>query len=531
MVRPGLPLPLTRPDDEAISFETFREWVRSGRAVTRLARYREGRILVHRLESAGRPLPLAAAMWMLGRGAVFLEDERGCRRRISTSQILAWLARAATEPFRVAGLLRHVARDVASLEAPVAVPPLDATRSPVYIRADLSFGVRAGGSVGHIAGVLNQLSAFTGPPVFLTTDDVPTVSAEVETHVIAPSDEFWNFKELPTLVLNRSVEAVADHALGKRAIAFVYQRYSLNNYAGIRIARARRVPFVLEYNGSEIWMSRHWGRPIKYEALAGRIEQLNLSAADLVVVVSRAMEDELIERGVDRTRILVNVNGVDEHRYNPEIDGSAIRERYGLTEKTVVGFIGTFGPWHGAEVLARAFAAFGTRFPDLRASMRLLMIGDGSGAREARRIITEAGADDVVVWTGLVPQEEGPRHLAACDVLVSPHVPNPDGSPFFGSPTKLFEYMAMGKAIVASNLEQIGEVLDHGRTAWLVTPGDVEQLADGIRRLALDPTLRRVLGDAARREVVDRYTWRQHTRRTIERLQAIAGGHRAAARA
>src|SRR6266508_1158373 len=338
VVRPGLPLPLTRPDDEAISFETFREWVRSGRAVTRLARYREGRILVHRLESAGRPLPLAAAMWMLGRGAVFLEDERGCRRRISTSQILAWLARAATEPFRVAGLLRHVARDVASLEAPVAVPPLDATRSPVYIRADLSFGVRAGGSVGHIAGVLNQLSAFTGPPVFLTTDDVPTVSAEVETHVIAPSDEFWNFKELPTLVLNRSVEAVADHALGKRAIAFVYQRYSLNNYAGIRIARARRVPFVLEYNGSEIWMSRHWGRPIKYEALAGRIEQLNLSAADLVVVVSRAMEDELIERGVDRTRILVNVNGVDEHRYNPEIDGSAIRERYGLTEKTVVGF-------------------------------------------------------------------------------------------------------------------------------------------------------------------------------------------------
>jgi glycosyltransferase involved in cell wall biosynthesis len=114
-------------------------------------------------------------------------------------------------------------------------------------------------------------------------------------------------------------------------------------------------------------------------------------------------------------------------------------------------------------------------------------------------------------------------------VLASPHVPNPDGSPFFGSPTKLFEYMAMGKAIVASNLEQIGEVLDHGRTAWLVTPGDVEQLADGIRRLALDPTLRRVLGDAARREVVDQYTWRQHTRRTIGRLQAIAGRHRAAA--
>jgi glycosyltransferase involved in cell wall biosynthesis len=517
--------------EEAISLAEFRSWIQGGRAVARLARYREARILVDRLDTAMPALPLAAALRPLTRGAVYVEDVSGRRRRISTAQILAWAARFAAEPFQVAGLLRSVGRELDALESSTGVHagPVDLTCSPVYLRTDLSFGVRAGGSVAHIAGVLNALSRFTASPIFLTTDDVPTVSAGVETHFITPNDAFWNFRELPALVLNRTVEALAKRSLGRRPLAFVYQRHSLNNYAGIRIARAHRVPFVLEYNGSEIWMSRHWGRPIKYEALAGRIEQLNLSAADLVVVVSRAMEDELIERGVDRTRILVNVNGVDEHRYNPEIDGSAIRERYGLTGKTVVGFIGTFGPWHGAEVLARAFASFGARFPDLRASMRLLMIGDGSGAREARRIITEAGADDVVVWTGLVPQAEGPRLLAACDVLASPHVPNPDGSPFFGSPTKLFEYMAMGKAIVASNLEQIGEVLDHGRTAWLVTPGDVEQLADGIRRLALDPTLRRVLGDAARREVVDQYTWRQHTRRTIGRLQAIAGRHRAAA--
>ena len=75
-------------------------------------------------------------------------------------------------------------------------------------------------------------------------------------------------------------------------------------------------------------------------------------------------------------------------------------------------------------------------------------------------------------------------------------MPNPDGTPFFGSPTKLFEYMAMGKGIVASDLEQIGEVLEHGRTAWLVPPGDVDALADGLRRLIDDPALAR---DARRR--------------------------------
>jgi glycosyltransferase involved in cell wall biosynthesis len=120
-------------------------------------------------------------------------------------------------------------------------------------------------------------------------------------------------------------------------------------------------------------------------------------------------------------------------------------------------------------------------------------------------------------------------------VLASPHVANPDGTPFFGSPTKLFEYMAMGKGIVASNLDQIGEVLQHGRTAWLVAPGDEGGLADGLKRLIDDPSLRETLGAEARREVVARYTWREHTQRTINRLREIVGGsavnHRSAAHA
>jgi glycosyltransferase involved in cell wall biosynthesis len=64
-------------------------------------------------------------------------------------------------------------------------------------------------------------------------------------------------------------------------------------------------------------------------------------------------------------------------------------------------------------------------------------------------------------------------------------------------------------------------VLDHGRTAWLVPPGDAGALADGLKRLIDDPDLRDSLGAAARREVVTRYSWREHTRRTIERLQEV----------
>ena len=524
VVRPGAAAPPASAGERIVTLDEFSEWTRSGAFLAAIGRYHGARILVPRLETVGRPLRLALALRALVRGAIHVEDANGQRRRISTPQLLAWLARYASEPFRVSGFLRRVEHEVAAIESAPRAPHLnfDFAKPPLFLRTDLSFGVRAGGSVGHIAGVLNALDAFTGTPIFVTTDDVPTVKASIERHFVAPREAFWNFPELPAFVLNCAVAGEASGALGDRAISFVYQRYSLNNYAGLQLARTRGVPFVLEYNGSEIWMSRHWGRPLKYEPLSERIERLNLRSADAIVVVSRALREELVGRGIDPRRILVNFNGVDEERYRPDVDGRRIRKAYGLEGKLVIGFIGTFGPWHGAEVLARAFVSLWQQRPDLRTQLRLLMIGTGAGAAAARTIVAAGGADDGTAWTGLVPQEDGPSHLAACDVLVAPHVPNPDGTPFFGSPTKIFEYMAMGKGIVASRLDQIAEVLTHDRNAWLVEPGDVDGLADALQRLTLDADLRRRLGAEARRDVVAQYTWQQHARRTIEHLRSLS---------
>src|SRR5262249_24315015 len=154
---------------------------------------------------------------------------------------------------------------------------------------------------------------------------------------------------------------------------------------------------------------------------------------------------------------------------------------------TVVGFIGTFGPWHGAAVLTDAFGRLLESRPDLRDRVRLLMIGDGVRMADVRAALARRGVASTCVLTGLVPQADGPRYLAACDILASPHVPNADGTPFFGSPTKLFEYMAMGKGIVASDLDQIGEILEHGRAALMVVPGDAGDLARGLAALIDDP--------------------------------------------
>src|SRR2546425_9815119 len=94
------------------------------------------------------------------------------------------------------------------------------------------------------------------------------------------------------------------------------------------------------------------------------------------------------------------------------------------------------------------------------------------------------------------------------------------GRRFFGSPTKLFEYMAMGKAIVASNLDQLAQVLQHNRTAWLVEPGNTKELTSAITLLAEDPELRERLGRAARATAVEKHSWGQNAQRVLGRICA-----------
>jgi glycosyltransferase involved in cell wall biosynthesis len=510
------------PAETLVTVDRLRASLASGALLGHLFRYRDARILTHRLETIGRPLKLAMFLRVLSRGTCAVEDESGRRRPLTLSLIGRWGWQALREPFKKDGLLRSIDREVVTLASAASnrtIEPLQLARPPLYLRTDMSFGLKAGGSVGHTAGVVNHLGAFGGTPIMLTTDIVPTVSESVETHTVTPAEAFWEYPELPTMVMNERFSEEAHRAIGARDISFVYQRYSLNNFSGARLALTRKVPFVLEYNGSEIWMSRNWGSPLEYEKLSEKIELANFSMADVIVVVSQPMADELIGRGVPSSKILVNPNGVEPDRYAPEIDGSTIRKQFDLEGKLVIGFIGTFGPWHGAEVLARAFGDLLNRHPHYRESVRLLMIGDGVKMPEVVAVLESADVTRETVLTGLVPQADGPRYLAACDILASPHVPNADGTPFFGSPTKLFEYMAMGRAIVASDLDQVGEILEHGRAAQMTIPGSVESLVTGLRTLIEDPARRSALGREARLLAVERHTWREHTRRILDALK------------
>lgn len=506
-----------------ITYHELRHQVLKGKIIKHLFRYREARLLTYRLEFLSKPFATAIALRLLSFKTPYFEDEQGRHSAITIHILSKFFWQLIRDSAKKPTLIRQISAEVKELYNKYAsqhlVKSLNLSATPVYLRTDMVFGLSSGGSVGHIAGVLNNIENYSAKPLFLTTDVIPSVRSDLETHYISPGKAFWNLQVLPMFLFNEIIVQKSRIVLNDKKLSFIYQRYSINNYSGIKLATFYDIPFVLEYNGSEIWINRNWGKPLKYESLANHIELLNLKASDVIVVVSRPLRDELATRGIETDKILVNPNGVNTELYSPDVSGSYVRKRYNLVGKTVIGFIGTFGKWHGAEVLAEAFVRILKDFPEYREKTRLLMIGDGLTMPQVKEELGKYGQIPFSILTGIVPQEEGPNYLAACDILASPHVPNPDGSPFFGSPTKLFEYMAMGKGIIASKLDQIGEILEHNNTAWMVKPGDSESLMLGLKTLIDDKQLRDRLGQSARRVVVAQYTWKEHTSKIIQKLK------------
>jgi glycosyltransferase involved in cell wall biosynthesis len=280
------------------------------------------------------------------------------------------------------------------------------------------------------------------------------------------------------------------------------------------------VPLILEYNASELRMA-DYGDPLRFRGWLRLCEEVSLRRASWIVVVSDALIQELVERGIPRERILLNPNGVDPEVFRPNCGGQELRVVLGLDPSdVVVGFVGTFSYWHGIEVLGQAIRRLlATERPPT--NLRFLLIGDGPMCADLRRSLEDT-SDQQVRFTGIVPHEKVPAYLDATDILLSPHVSMPDGKPFFGSPTKLFEYMAMSKAIVASNLDQLSRILNHGRSAWLVEPGNPAELASAVSLLARDPHLRNDLGKNARAVVMSGHTWKQNAERVLARTQASA---------
>lgn len=410
------------------------------------------------------------------------------------------------------------------LQEPSATNPIDGVG--VYLRTDYWAPINTGGSYGHTCYVAKELAATTRDFVcfmsnrFGLLDElglaqrvVPTPSPTCdETSLIRANGSYYEF-------IARQVSQLQP--------VYIYERICLGNFVGARLSQELGIPYIIEYNGSEISMRRSFDSgDFEYERFFLKAEEAAFRQASLISVISEAVRDDLLRRGIPHKKIMVNPNGVDLQAYAPMEPHTRTLLRRELGYKPsdrVVGFIGTFGGWHGIDVLAKALPLICQRDENIR----FLLIGDGNFKHLIDDSIRRHNLGSRVVCTGRVPHQRGAQLLGACDIYASPHSSHMVDSRFFGSPTKLFEYMAMGGGIVASDLEQIGEVLSpalhatsladsflvtHERSI-LCTPGSVGEFVDAVVFLSNRPEICETIGRNAREAAETDFSWRSHIAR------------------
>jgi glycosyltransferase involved in cell wall biosynthesis len=311
-------------------------------------------------------------------------------------------------------------------------------------------------------------------------------------------------------VLNRAIAAGLSQA---GTFDLVYERYSLWSAAAMEHARAAGVPGVLEVNAPLIEeQAEHRGlRDTRgAAAIAGRV----FSAATALLAVSAEVAAWLGRQpgGGARGRVHLVPNGVDPQRFRPDVRPALPPSPGSFT----VGFVGSMKRWHGLAVLIEACALLHERVP----ASRLLLVGDGPELAAIRVDLAQRGLTNATHLTGSAAPEDVPALLTSMDAAAAPY---PDAKGFYFSPLKVYEYLASGRAVVASRVGQVAAIMRHEIDGLLCPPGDAAPLAAALERLHNDPALRARLGAAARANAVEHHSWdaRAATIIALARAQAV----------
>lgn len=284
----------------------------------------------------------------------------------------------------------------------------------------------------------------------------------------------------------------------------------------LRVPGRLRPPVVYESHGLASVFAEQMPSVVTGTRPASRLKQRRLlgrerrvwQRAEGYITITHALAADLLARFGPRDRVATIPDGVrlDATRCFVPLQARAV---------PVVTYVGHLYPWKGAHLLLSALA----ELPGVRG-----VVAGGHPAEvdlpRMQALAASLGLADRVTFTGWVERSRIPAFLAEADVLVLPNTSTPI-SLHYTSPLKLFEYMAAGKPIVASDLPAIREILKDGHDACLVEPGNAHALAVAIRRVLDDRALAERIARTAFDEAAA-YTWARRAERIEQVLHTAA---------
>jgi glycogen synthase len=285
----------------------------------------------------------------------------------------------------------------------------------------------------------------------------------------------------------------------------------LNGLAAARAAEHLGVPWIYElrYYDEDAAVDR--GK-IKHNSLryklSQKMEQSALEQATRIVTISTALKDDLICRGIAESKIFEVPNGVDTDHFQPREPDAELIAKYGLTGKTVIGFIGSFYLYEGLEFLIDSAVLLLKQKYDIK----VLLAGEGEAQAGLEARIPGEWREHFI-FTGNVAHSDVRRYYSVMDILVYPRVKSRLTE--LTTPLKPLEAMAMGRVVVGSDAGGIRELVKDGLNGFLVGARNPEAIAGCLAKLAGDLAIRRNIGERAREFVMREREWKKIVERYL----------------
>lgn len=320
--------------------------------------------------------------------------------------------------------------------------------------------------------------------------------------------------EIRRIAYSMEVEPRLIRRFKKAPPDLIYVRASLYATVGVELANKFNCPLVVEVN-APLAAEQATYRGMDLGGLGVKAEKWLLSRADIVLTVSELLKQHVIEMGADPSRVHVTPNGVDPENFSPAPRNAKLRQQLSLGDGPILGFVGGLRPWHGIE----AFPELLSRLVPHHPRLKLLIVGEGPMQTELEAELEQRDLHQHVVFTGNRPHDEIPTLIREFDIALAPYPPTDHD--FYFSPLKLFEYMGCGVPVVAARIGQIPDVVQNGKTGFLYTPGNMEELASACDSLLNDADQRISMGQQASDLIHKHYTWDHNAVRIIEFVNAL----------
>ena len=298
--------------------------------------------------------------------------------------------------------------------------------------------------------------------------------------------------------IGQKVDWVFEYAATLQCLGWIFQRHG--------------IPWILQVEALLYYEAKEERKALVLDGIAKKLELWSYRQCDVIACVSATLKEILVtDIGIDPHKIVLVPNGVDVEFLDPQL-----HQPKRVFSEFTIGFVGSLYSWAGLDLLLEAIADL----KDTGYNLSLVIVGDGEMMPTWSQQAIDLGIEQQVKFIGRVSWQEVPQYIAGCDVGYSGQIQLQMGKMYL-SPMKLYEYMSMGKPVVASAFEDARRLVEEGQTGFLYPPGDKQALKQSLIAAYEAKERLPAMGQQARQQIEREHSWSNRVQHLLEGAEAI----------